>query len=861
MGNCQCCSTENEFEVKQPLLNKRALKKSTLNKNEVKQNLLKKSTLKKNSSKTTKADIELLLSKYRESKDKLPSSLVECNNHAILYLFKNFINDDKIDLYKERMISYIKENTITGQQIMQIERRKFSENVIQHFDDQKISIAAVRTHDKLVKFDFNTLHLLLPLHRFGVEDICKTIKEWINKDMKNKTDFMLRLNNNKNNNINKTKLLEKTSVKNNFSEDSMNRLFKRLREDKVNGIKFMELVLKKKLSNMIKTQTGWDDKDIEQLKLTLLKHRAFTIQQFTDNMNNVFANNSTLPNIMKNEIIKSIMDDEFDIELIHYNIKNNKNIEKFSDKMVNLVEALVEKNNEENKQNNESETNLVYRIYGAIAQCFVYNDDSDLLCDKPRDWICTSCGNYNFHKFIDGKINYDVSICILCGISQIGSIIAKIRNLDSFLMNDSVEYDDKKKDNEDDNNIDAYNDLLNIAAAKQIDLACSCRNDSQPCLSMLRLSKQLTKYKEWLQNNHNNDINKTIEVDILTFVDNEAYKTIFVDNAKSIPKIESEQMKVLISDQNIVSLQEFCRMNRKTFVTNIKKLTGIKPAVSVKLYKKINLSLKVLAQIYQWGKLSADITKHNIDQDYHHILKWHIEHGNQNSIKNTFRFFSTVVHYEDESSQAAQCVSIKRVQKTEKELNSQNIMDTKTPIKRDNNIDTIEDRNIWKFNQYYYQSQLDMMHSYLVHTEWQTMVARYAYQEDTKDDKQDEAVLIETKSELPPTRDDKLSEFGFGIGYYHPDLAPKYKSTYHELIFNKLWKFNETMFCNLLTKAIRKHEVALVEYAELYCKYYDYKYNIIRNEQIGIAHIFSIIVYTDMSQFCKNFRQTYRKKK
>eukprot|EP01083_Nonionella_stella_P147355 464799_1 len=45
----------------------------------------------------------------------------------------------------------------------------------------------------------------------------------------------------------------------------------------------------------------------------------------------------------------------------------------------------------------------------------------------------------------------------------------------------------------------------------------------------------------------------------------------------------------------------------------------------------------------------------------------------------------------------------------------------------------------------------------------------------------------------------------------------------------------------------------------LKCKYYDRHYNIIRNEFIGLRHLFALIVYVDMTAFCTHFRRTYRK--
>ena len=81
-----------------------------------------------------------------------------------------------------------------------------------------------------------------------------------------------------------------------------------------------------------------------------------------------------------------------------------------------------------------------------------------------------------------------------------------------------------------------------------------------------------------------------------------------------------------------------------------------------------------------------------------------------------------------------------------------------------------------------------------------------------------------------------------------------------ELLLNTLHPIEERTFVNLLVKAIKIHRIALTKYKdELICKYYKKEYNIFRNDSISIGHILALIIYTDCSQLCTAFRQTYRR--
>merc|ERR1712228_385480 len=65
-------------------------------------------------------------------------------------------------------------------------------------------------------------------------------------------------------------------------------------------------------------------------------------------------------------------------------------------------------------------------------------------------------------------------------------------------------------------------------------------------------------------------------------------------------------------------------------------------------------------------------------------------------------------------------------------------------------------------------------------------------------------------------------------------------------------------FEDAIMKALKMQRFAVKD-KNLRCKHYKYEYNIIRNELIGIRHILAIIIYTDMSRFCRAYRATYRK--
>eukprot|EP01083_Nonionella_stella_P069118 184085_1 len=773
----------------------------------------------------------------------------------------------------------------------------------------------------------------VPLHRFTVKDICNTLKQWVYHDIRYKSNLQKtqQIFNRRKLNGAKIKHLAPEDVKHIVKDELLQfmsaqtldimfdylrrwkeyneediwpkpaqdiaytlynypllRLVHRMRNESMDGGHMIE-ILDTQRHNMIGAETGWEKEEVEQIGLLFMRLNTFTRQQFMDNMRKVVSVKNATQNILSNTgsedidcIPKTILEaiekrmsaSDIDIEKIHFYIKNNKSNEEmtaFSDAIMDLV-------------NGFDASQFIQQVYTFIAHCFVWDDEENLLMGKAMDWTCNNCGNYNLSQYIDGTMNEDLSICMLCGISQIDSIVLKIRNHDSFVMVNNVDiYDDKDGIERDD--IDEL--ISDTVKSQKVDLMCPNRNDDEPCPCILRLSKQLIVYKRWLtalsnRNNHSHSIHKTVQVDIGGFIDNDTFRNTLMSVAHSLKRrIKEPQMQSLTkmfddNVQNMAGIKEFVGMTRKQFMSIAREITQLNFGVTGKLYSETKKILKKKTQKLQFGQFLSDLDLNQVDTDYHHILRSHIVHGTKDSIKNVFRFFNSIVHYED--TEDTKCVSLKREQKRmidkntpeQKQREEERTMDDKTALKeRRKSRRVIKDKDIWSLKQHYHQSQLDMIHSYLVHSNWKRMVQQYANKQNKQKKEDDEEATDDNNEKKTPesiVNKDKYvsdqSDFGFGVVHEYHLLKPIFNSLYDETVDNTQCQLEETTFHSALIKAIKMHKIALSndDYRRvLICRTFNPKYQIIRNEFIGIRHILSIVIYTDISSFCTAFRKTYRK--
>eukprot|EP01084_Bolivina_argentea_P066653 121522_1 len=636
--------------------------------------------------------------------------------------------------------------------------------------------------------------------------------------------------------------------------------------DAINGQKFIEYYKAK--NKWMKDATGMNQEEIYQIESMLFRNKSFLKLEITQKMKKIF--NQRFQQSIGDVLCKQIL--KFDVEQLYLRMKRGKDIHDFVDAMINTIHMLLE-------DEADGDDDFVRKIYDAIAECFTINYTIEfgrdkLSLDKHDDWVCSNCGNYNFHNYVSGEMCCDLSVCRLCGVTKRNSIVIKIRSNASYFMVDHVtsNSDQDMKNNQPDE-IDLL--MKEVQQKKGICLVCPNRSDNKACPSILRLAKHLIYYKKWINNVYKktgkDNIDNTVQIYVDKFKNDDLYKKIFIQSAKSIQKINENQIQMLTkmideNVNNIGNVQTFLGLKRPEFAKIIRKETKIKPAVSSKLHKAIFNSLLKQIQTEQLGEFLSNLNAESIDKDYHHILNTHVNKGNKMSVEHIFRFFGNIVHYDDCDTDIKQCRSFNRKEQRIKSMQS------KTGVQ---NVDETKENShkVWSLNQYFIQSQLDVIHAYLVHTNWKEFISRYSRYSQynntntSTDDKEELIALnLDMNSSLTENKKKYVTEssesdminYGFGIDFPHPHLSPRFACLKDEALNNAI---SAEQFDHLLIKAIRMHRIALSEDHEnqLICKYYSGEYNIIRNEPIGIKHILAIIIYTDMTLFCTSFRRTYRR--
>eukprot|EP01083_Nonionella_stella_P147354 464795_1 len=354
------------------------------------------------------------------------------------------------------------------------------------------------------------------------------------------------------------------------------------------------------------------------------------------------------------------------------------------------------------------------------------------------------------------------------------------------------------------------------------------------------------------------EISKTTQVDV------NAFKQTFIEKASVICNQTELLMQMFERNTaNIADIKLFDTIKPAAFGRLIRENTTLRVPIGVRLWRNIKAILKPIAQKEQFGQFLSDLDLEIVHKDYHHILDVHINHGNKESVKNVFRFFNLVVHY-DESSQGAQCRSINRKSDRLKSENGHDGRHTKHHLKHSD-----DPKEIWELKHHYAQSHLDIIHCHLVHSNLQRELKRFGerYAPHEEDDERYEDEEYKLEDDFGPDKSKFITEssvldttgYGFGVNHDHPYLNPTYDSIHDELLLNELHSLPVRLFQNALVKAIKIHHKHTKRDDALKCKYYDRHYNIIRNEFIGLRHLFALIVYVDMTAFCTHFRRTYRK--
>ena len=712
-----------------------------------------------------------------------------------------------------------------------------------------------------------------PLYRFTHADISNNIKHWIFNDINYKNNLLktmqilsqcslsgqlicdLSMQNIRNileetmieymsystvniifHELSQMKLSDSDDIKSKSAEEigyimfnyPLDKLIKTINDSNapINGQVYIEHY--KQNENWMHDITGWTEEEIYQIHSVLFMHHTFTTSEIIQNIDTNQDIDESLSMVLKNDILPKC-----DIELIHYKLKKGECVQEFSDLLANHFDS-----------NNILDTSAAYK---SIAQCFIPQVDpkhqtlSSILpsLDKHQNWVCSSCGNYNFAKCIDSKMQNKVPVCNLCGLQQIDSIILQLKGCNTYNMR--LHGDEYDIENKEEPKIDSMIQQLFNSKCPHL------QNDEQARRSILRLAKSLLKYKQFIDDVYkttdgDDSIQRSTKVDIEQFVDDIIFKKMMIDVAKKITAITDNHIaslsELLNHEENILNAQAFISLNCSKFSNLIHEHTNIKTAsIQKQLFRHSVSALKDYAQIKEFGSFLGSINADILDADYHYILRNQIITASKQNAKKVFDFFEHLFHSEDENKNISESRSLYR---RHQKINANDSEDQKEQIESG-----YCDDNMWSFNQRYIQNQLDVIYCYLVHSQSKIQNADNFVSDKAKNSKY--------VSDLPTK--------SVSFSYSHPYLSPIHCCIRDEMLYNTLYTISPSYFDELLYKAVQSHKVGLTVYREeLICRYFKREYNIIRNATIDVRHALAVTIYADVPHFCKEFVSTYRSK-
>eukprot|EP01084_Bolivina_argentea_P299604 516448_1 len=640
-----------------------------------------------------------------------------------------------------------------------------------------------------------------------------------------------------------TVMIQKTWIYNQSASDIANMicdypleaLCDYIEENDINGESIINNSIE--FASVMEKCTGWSKDNIDQITALFMRHRTKPSQTIKDEF---YAADKNEYGIMKTKIFENELSD-IDLEELQLKLKRGM---KINDESMSIMYAV------EIYENPNQSISFTKDVYNMLAKSLKFEGD----------WNCSNCGNYNFACYIGGKPTKDLTKCRLCGIDQISSIIILLKQNDTYmLLKCKSKKDDKEEstDQTEDEKYDTSNEL-------NINISCPNLATNKDCPFMINLSNKIAFYQKWIDKikmeKGNNDITITTQIDI-TKVDDETFKKIILNSANNLPSKHQLNNKDIekvqkILRENVININNFSSLPVSKLSKIAAKATNnsLKAMIWIRIFRIAKPIIKNLAYEIEFGKFFNETEANEVDDAYHHIIHIHIKNGNRMTKENVFRYFQTLIYCVQDD-----CSSLSRHEQRVHETNDFN--DQNTENKTDWNAYAAEDKEIWTKQQYYIQSQLDMIHGYFVHHDWQNDINIIQKTDTSATQKKNVSRTLSTNVNKDKfisniTNENSINRYGFGIDHDYVHLSPVYCCLRDEIIKNDT--LNIEIFENKLVKAIKKHKIAIDIY-NLRCTHYDSEYCIIRNEPISVRHILVLCLYTDCSKFCTKYRETYRK--
>eukprot|EP01084_Bolivina_argentea_P088823 160360_1 len=689
----------------------------------------------------------------------------------------------------------------------------------------------------------------------------------------------------------------------------------------LNLYKNLGIKIRDEFMNRCMDQSSEDYIDLEILNLKLIN--GYTIDDEVAILTNIINDLIHLPIINYKKDLKTITEnnnDEF--------IPNNK---EFIPNIIKSIAACFATNVSDIKELDlAASTRDIIRERSPSGHNNINNNYQNQMVthrikvSKQTDWTCSNCGNYNHKMVIGGNLVSNWKECILCGVTELDSVAMACHGHYTYVVAARNMYNNDneiKQDDNDENDIEEYDrtniidkrrhkvietyDNLEIMISNEstFDLrkiACPLKQSKtlKACKHVRNLAFILRKYQDFIRNVRNKKgetkLESTVDVDLKQLT-NAMFRKLVMECTGKVKQIKEKHKRELeiVLQEDIINRHALAEMSKVEFIDEIVKRTSIKKGIAHKMYRLLLPKCKEAVQNGEYNGFVSELDYESIDNDFFHVLNYHIKYGGQMKW-DTFKYFKeTVICLEDDcDSKSRKKIRIERF-KT-KFIKEEDIKENDTG----NNMFKMAEVDIFKLKQRYAQNNLDVMHYFLVHPNLkETMKTSdynklYNYKQNTirstvgqsdtlfsdmkstdiemsemnnnnNDEEKDDIKIIKPDThkyvtEIINNNDTKSAEYGFGVDHSYPHIEPRKNTNIRsELLFNGICKVRTDDFEDLLMRALKMQRIAVNE-KKMRCKHYETEYNIVRNEPIGIRHILSIIVYTDMTEFCTAFRATYR---
>eukprot|EP01084_Bolivina_argentea_P016840 31450_1 len=625
----------------------------------------------------------------------------------------------------------------------------------------------------------------------------------------------------------------------------------------INGKWIVDNITNNKFQNILQDTLGISEDDAKQIYKFMKKYHVPSNETIISNINNGIR--SQLYQFLNVSNIEQLTADAFNInyQILALKLKNNAEIDEEMEIISDLFNFLVMDNTNKN-HNTKLNFGLVSKLYRVYANIF-----SELFL---QEWYCCNCNYLNRSIKIHGKyitpLDKFMKNCLVCGINKIDSITETLKENS---MQIRLFYADKSKIN-------------------QNKIVCNGGRDISTCLSVDKLLKFV---KEYTQKEYVSYISSVSQLR-----DDEIYELIL----RSISNITNQmEKKILIkmfeSQHDVLNINsaKLLKLQEQDLMKLIFDQTdNVKSGTIKKLYKHI---LNEMDQFVSDKRIKMFAVSHSeIIKIWKHVLQKHLD-------LNDYRSYEYLALHLDECNEL-KCQSIER----DKERYNHRLQQTENEY--DDNKDEYNEHIYHAmFDDLYYKSVFDSIHCSILHPKKQRKELKKIRSrilidglffnenedtEDTPDDTDTDAIegyegfdaniemtqMNTTAQQINITKNQKdnstetielhdryttdIGLFGFGLDHKHEYLKPYKDNTCFKIelintkfIHNEKWK-------EYLNKAINKFKLT-INNPMFVSKQFNADYSINRGDSLGIHHIVSIIIYTDFSKLCTEFRSTFRK--